>query len=87
MTGVFDSKTARASWFAERLVSGYVRGDSRVIDRVTAELTREDDMDLLMLVLQRTLQVSIGVLVMLAARVGANPARAIEDAFLTQAHH
>jgi hypothetical protein len=83
MPRIVDSKATRAGVLAHRLLSGYVRNDPTAIDQVTAELTREDDPELLLLVLSRAVQVSTEILVMLAGRVGANPARAIDDAFVT----
>ncbi len=51
------------------------------IDRVTDELLRADDPELFVLVLSRAVRVSTEILEMLSVRVGANPRRAIEDAF------
>jgi hypothetical protein len=82
MPRIVDSKATRAGLLAHRLLSGYVRKDPTAIDQVTAELTREDDPELFMLVLSQAVQVSAEILVMLAGRVGANPARAIDDAFV-----
>jgi hypothetical protein len=84
MPRIVDSKATRAGVLAHRLLGGYVRNDPTAIDHVTAELTREDDPELLLLVLSRAVQVSAEILVMLAVRVGANPARAIDDAFVAR---
>lgn len=84
MPRIVDSKATRAGLLAQRLLLGYVRGDSTAVDQVTAELTREDDPELFLLVLSRAVQASAEILVMLAGRVGANPARAIDDAFVAR---
>ena len=83
MPRIVDSKASRAELLAHRLLLGYVRGDATAVDQVTAELTREDDPELTLLVLTRAVHASAEVLVMLAGRVGANPARAIDEAFVS----
>ena len=81
MARTADSRTSRAGQFAHRLLIEYAHGDSAAIARVADELALEDDPELTLIVLDRALQVSVGLLVMLADRLGVNPRRAIEDAF------
>jgi hypothetical protein len=81
MTDTVDAPNPRAGQFAHRLLIEYARGDSTAIARVADELALEDDPELTLIVLDRALQVSVGLLVTLADRVGVNPRRAIEDAF------
>lgn len=84
MPGIIDSKADRAGSLAHRLLIGHVVGDSIAVDRVMQELLREDDPELLLLVLDQATQVSTRILVMLAGRADANPRRAIEEAFTTR---
>jgi len=80
--GVFDPKAVQADDIAHRLLSAHVRGESMAVERLTAELEATDDAELTLLVLARAMGVSSTILLALAGRVGANPSRAVEDAFL-----
>jgi hypothetical protein len=80
MTGP-DARKRKALRIAEALLIQYTRNDIAGIDRVIGDLAVEDDPKLTMQVLDAALQVSVGLVVLLAARVGVNPRRAIEDAF------
>lgn len=87
MTGSVDPKVARASQFAHSILIEYVRGDARAIARLADDLALEDDPELTQLVLDRTLQVAVGLLVLVADRAGVNPRRAIDDAFRNHPPH
>ena len=76
-----DARKRKALRIAEALLIQYVRSDTAGIDRIIGDLAVEDDPKLTMQVLDVSLQVSVGLVVLLAARVGVNPRRAIEDAF------
>ena len=81
MPGIFDPKAVRADDIAHRLLSAYVRDDAVVVERIITELEAADDAELVVLVLERATGVATNILRMLAGRVGANPHRAIADAF------
>ena len=66
MARTADSRTSRAGQFAHRLLIEYARSDSAAIARVADELALEDDPELTLIVLDRALQVSVGLLVMLS---------------------
>ena len=81
---IADAKAALAGQLAQRLLLGYVKGDAAAVDRVNHHLTVANDPELLLFVLSKVLHVSGDIVVALASRVGANPGRAIDDAFLSR---